>query len=278
MSDRPESLKPKLFMGSKKDIFLWLFAGLALLAMLYFLFPLLALGWRALELYSSQGVISQQQLLTSLWLSLLTTAVSVVVIFVVGTPLAYAFSFYRFPLKSVISVVIELPVVMPPVVAGLALLAAFGRRGVLGAAFEVVGVSIPFTTAAVIMAQVFIAAPFYIRTVQNRFSNLPAELEEAAQIDGASPAQAFFGIILPLSGRAMLSGLLLSWARALGEFGATILFAGNLQGTTRTMPLLVYSALERDFGATYFTASILLVMAAVVFVVVRRLAHLDETR
>jgi len=278
MSDRPEFLKPKLFIGSKKDVFLWLFSGLALLAMLYFLFPLLALGWRALALYSSQGVISQQQLLSSLWLSLQTTAISVAVIFMVGTPLAYAFSFYRFPFKSVISVVVELPVVMPPVVAGLALLAAFGRRGVLGSAFEVIGISIPFTTAAVVMAQVFIAAPFYIRTVQNRFSHLPAELEEAAQIDGASPAQTFFAVILPLSGRAMLSGLLLSWARALGEFGATILFAGNLQGTTRTMPLLVYSALERDFGATYFTASILLVMAAVVFVVVRRLAHLDESR
>jgi molybdate transport system permease protein len=165
---------------------------------------------------------------------------------------------------------------MPPVVAGLALLAAFGRRGLIGRPLAEVGVGITFTWVAVVLAQVFVSASFYIRAAQFRFAALPRDLEEAAEIDGADSWQIFSHVILPLSYRALLAGLVLSWSRALGEFGATILFAGNLQGRTQTMPLLVYGALERDLNATYVTAAILLGMAAAALFLTRLLTRLDE--
>ncbi len=150
---------------------------------------------------------------------------------------------------------------MPPVVAGLALLLAFGRRGLLGAPLAALGLELPFTPMAIVMAQIFVASPFYVRSAQVRFAAIPRELEEAAEIDGASGLRTFLGVILPLSWQGMLAGLLLSWSRALGEFGATILFAGNLQGRTQTMPLLVYSALEQDLDAAVWTGVLLIVTA-----------------
>ena len=172
---------------------------------------------------------------------------------------------------------IELPIVLPPVVAGVALLMAFGRNGVLGPFLDSFGVSLPFTTVAVLLAQIFVAAPFYIRAAQARFVALPRELEEAARIDGADTGAVFRHVILPLSSRALLIGLMLSWARALGEFGATILFAGNLPGSTQTMPLLVYGALERDLGAAFVTALILLGLAMLALGLTRWFARLDES-
>jgi len=126
------------------------------------------------------------------------------------------------------------------------------------------------------MAQMFVAAPFYIRAAQSRFSTLPTELEEAAWIDGASPWSTFANIIMPLSLNSLASGLALSWARALGEFGATILFAGNLQGTTQTMPLLVFSAMERDLGSTFTTALILLGIATILLGVMRWFTRIEK--
>ncbi|MCB0033882.1 MAG: ABC transporter permease subunit, partial [Anaerolineales bacterium] len=170
----------------------------------------------------------------------------------------------------------ELPIVMPPVVAGLALLSAFGRRGLLGAPLAELNITITFTWWAVVLAQVFVSAPFYIRAAQTRFSSLPRELEEAASIDGADGWRVLWYVTLPLSGRALIIGLVLSWARALGEFGATILFAGNLQGRTQTMPLLVYGALERDLNATFISALILLTLAGTALGVTRWLTRLDD--
>jgi molybdate transport system permease protein len=201
-----------------------------------------------------------------------------VCIIALGTPLAYILARRTFPLKAFLSLFIEMPIVMPPVVAGLALLAAFGRRGLLGSALAVFGLQLPFTPLAVIIAQTFVAAPFYIRSAQARFASVSPELEEAARIDGAGGWMTFWMVTLPLSLNALLTGLALSWARALGEFGATILFAGNLQGSTQTMPLLVYSALERDLGATFGTALILLGIAALFLGVMRWLAKMDGTR
>jgi molybdate transport system permease protein len=166
-----------------------------------------------------------------------------------------------------------MPIVMPPVVAGLALLAAFGRRGLVGVWLVGWGIQIPFTTTAVVLAQLFVSAPFYIRTAQARFSTLSRDLEEAASMDGASTAQIFWHVTLPLSRSALWMGLALCWARALGEFGATILFAGNLAGRTQTMPLFVYGALERDLGAAYTAALVLLGLAAAVLVFTRWLAR-----
>jgi molybdate transport system permease protein len=243
-------------------------AGLSMLSLL--LIPLLALLVRAVTEADGSVVDPSQPLqillnpavLSATRLSLVTTGISMIFIVLLGTPLAYAFARYDFPLKRVLTVVVELPIVLPPVVAGLALLMAFGRRGLLGPTLATAGIVLPFTPAAIVLAQVFVSSPFYIRAVQARFEAIPQEVEESASMDGASSWQIFGLITLPLSSRALLTGLVLSWARALGEFGATILFAGNLQGRTQTMPLLVYGALERDFDAALWTALLLVAMAA----------------
>lgn len=243
---------------------------------LLFVMPGIALIWRTFLITKSSPLNN----LTTFWapflLSLLTTAVSILLIFLFGTPLAYNLARMSSPLKRIITVFVELPIVMPPVVAGLALLSTFGRRGLLGVPLEFLGVQITFTPIAVILAQIFVGAPFYIRSAQNRFSSIPTELEEAARIDGASGWCIFRTIMIPLSYRAIISGLILSWARALGEFGATILFAGNLQGKTQTMPLFIYSSLENDLGATFSTATLMLVISIAMFGITRLIARLED--
>lgn len=254
----------------------WLKLAIGLLAgalALLLVAPVLALLWRAVGAAGQLAGLEVRPILLALGLSLGTTAVSTLLILVFGTALAFALARYEFPFKSLLSVFVEIPIVMPPVVAGLALLAAFGRRGLLG---DPLGLQIPFTWVAVVLAQVFVASPFYIRAAQARFAVLPQDLEAAANIDGASGWQIMRLISLPLSSRALLAGLVLSWARALGEFGATILFAGNLPGRTQTMPLLVYGALERDLDAAYVTAVILLALAALSLLFTRRLTRLDD--
>lgn len=249
---------------------------LATLLALFLALPVLALAGRALAALPQLEGLDLQPILVALALSLVTTAVSTLLILIFGTSLALVLARCVFPFRSALNVLVELPIVMPPVVAGLALLAAFGRRGLLGAPLTVLGLQIPFTWVAVVLAQVFVASPFYIRAAQTSFSTLPKDLEAAANIDGASSWQVLRLVALPLSSRALLAGLVLSWARALGEFGATILFAGNLAGRTQTMPLLVYGALERDLGAAYVTAMILLALAAMALFMTRRLSRLDD--
>ena len=214
-----------------------------------------------------------QPVVAAATLSLGTTAISVLIIILLGTPVAYVFARYEFPLKSVLNLLIELPIVMPPVVAGLALLIAFGRRGLFGPPLAILGIELPFSSAAVVIAQVFVASPFYIRAAQTRFASIPRELEEAASIDGAGSWRIFTDVFLPLSRASLLIGLVLSWARALGEFGATILFAGNLPGRTQTMPLLVYGALERDIHAALWVAVVLIGLAIGALIMTRVLAR-----
>lgn len=250
--------------------------GLALLMAGILVLPIVGLIWRTMTALHSSFSLDVEPVLTAVWLSLQTTAVSMLLVILLGTPLAYLLTRHNFPVKRALVVFVELPIVLPPVVAGLALLSAFGRRGLLGAPLTMLGISIPFTWVAVVLAQVFVAAPFYIRAAQLRFAALPRELEEAASMDGADGWRVFWHVIRPLSSRALAAGLVLSWARALGEFGATILFAGNLQGRTQTMPLLIYGALERDLNATYVSAMILLVLAMAAFGLTRWLAQLDE--
>ena len=262
---------------SKSDTpFHILFAALTLAMLGLLAIPCLALFWRALDYISSDYLMELDPLLASLFLSLATTLISILVILIFGTPMAYLLARREFRLKKLLAVFVELPIVMPPVVAGLALLAAFGRRGLLGPTLEFFNLQLTFTPAAVILAQVFVAAPFYIRTAQNRFNAIPCELEEAARMDGANAWTIFYAIMLPLSGKAMLAGIILSWARALGEFGATILFAGNIMGKTQTIPLFIYSSLERDLGATYLTAGIMLTLAAILLAWVRLLTRLEN--
>lgn len=252
----------------------WAAAGLAGTLAAFFILPLAALVWRAAQLTAGQ-VPGDLSIGSAVVLSLSTTAATAALCLLLGTPLAYFLARARFRFKPLLTVLVELPIVMPPVVAGLALLSAFGRRGLLGAALAGAGISLPFTFTAVVLAQLFVSAPFYIRAAQSRFESVPREYEDAAAVDGASPWTTFWQVILPQSSRALLTGLILAWARALGEFGATILFAGSLPGRTQTMPLLVYAALERDLGATFITALILLGLAVLAFTLIRWLAGDD---
>ncbi len=246
--------------------------ALAAIMAAFFVIPFVALVWRAATL---EGTLSAEieSIGSAVMISLATTAVTVVLILLFGTPLAYFMARKQFPFKRLLTVFIEMPIVMPPVVAGLALLSAFGRRGLIGSTLADLNISITFTITAVVLAQLFVSSPFYIRAAQSRFEALPREYEDAASVDGANRWTIFLRVILPQSSRALLTGLILSWARALGEFGATILFAGNLQGRTQTMPLLVYGALERDLRTTFITALILLGLAVVAFTLTRWLAE-----
>src|SRR5258708_35351465 len=215
---------------------------------------IIARGWETLPLDS--GVAQ------AVTLSLVTTLASTLLTLTMGTPLAYVLARWRFPLRRAVTVIVELPIVLPPAVAGLAWLIRAGRRGVLGGALDSFGIALPFTTAAVVIAQTFISAPFYIRAAQIAFEGVPREIEDSARVDGASGPTLFRTIIFPLTRRALFSGLSFWWTRALGEFGATILFAGSLQGRTQTMPLLVYNAFESNVDAAIWTSLLLLGLAA----------------
>jgi molybdate transport system permease protein len=249
--------------------------SLAVVMAAFFIVPFIALIWRAATL-EGQVEANELSIISAITLSLGTTAVTVVLIVILGTPLAYFLARHQFPLKRLLTVFIEMPIVMPPVVAGLALLSAFGRRGLIGMPLANLNITITFTLTAVALAQLFVSSPFYIRAAQSRFESLPREYEDAAAVDGANRWLIFWRVILPQSTRALFTGLILSWARALGEFGATILFAGNLQGRTQTMPLLVYGALERDLRVTFVTALILLGLAVLAFTLTRWLAGVDN--
>ncbi len=200
-------------------------------------------------------------------LSLYTTALSTAIIFLSGTPLAFILARWRFPLRRVLQVIVELPVVIPPTVAGLALLLTYGRQGLLGPALTIFGVQLPFTTAAVVVAQVFVAGPFYIRAAQVGFASVPLEIEEAARVDGAAGLALMWRVTLPLCAPALLAGLTLSWARALGEFGATILFAGNRIGYTQTLTLFIYNVWESRIDGAIWASVILLALAFVALLV-----------
>jgi molybdate transport system permease protein len=197
----------------------------------------------------------------ALLLSLFTSLVSLGVIVLLGTPTAFALGRYSFRGKRLLETLIELPLVMPPAVAGIALLLAFGRRGVLGPLLEGAGIDIAFSTVAVVLAQVFVASPFYVKAARAAFQNVPADLEQAAATEGAGGWARFRHILLPLALPGIMGGAVMSWARALGEFGATILFAGNFEGRTQTMPLAIYTALEGDLNAAIVLSAILVVVS-----------------
>jgi molybdate transport system permease protein len=263
-SDRREM--PARPLGLPGKLVLSLAAGLALA---FLAVPVLALVGRGIEgrvWAVTPGDLGVGQAVA---LSLLTSALTAALTVLLGTPLAYVFARWQFPLRRALIVLVELPIVLPPVVAGLALLLTTGRNGLFGPALERLGIQVPFTLLAVVVAQTFVAAPFYIRSAQIGFQNVPREIEDAARVDGASGFVLFRRVTLPLTWSALASGLTLSWARALGEFGATVLLAGSLAGRTQTMPLLIYNVLEREHGleAAIWTSMILLGLAVVALLV-----------
>lgn len=205
----------------------------------------------------------------ALELSLLTTTLSVTLVIALGTPLAWLAA--RTPGRAArwLESSLKLPVVLPPAVAGLGLLLAFGRSSALGGLLERAGIAVPFTTAAVVLAQVFVSAPFYIEAAISAFRRLDGTLLVIAQTLGASPGRVLFRIALPLAAPGLLSGAALCWARALGEFGATLMFAGSLAGRTQTLPLAIYAALETDLRAARALSLVLVVIAFALLIAVR---------
>ena len=209
----------------------------------------------------------------ALALSLATTAVTDLLTVVFGTPLALALARRRFRGQVMVETLIDLPIVLPPSVAGLALLLVFGRRGLLGEPLSVMGIEIPFTVIAVVIAQLFVAAPFYIRSARTGFASVDHDLEDAARVDGATERQLFVRVTVPLASSALAAGLVMSWARALGEFGATIMFAGNVEGQTQTLPLVVYSEFQSGNLEASIAAAAILVLAAFGVLIAVRLLH-----
>jgi molybdate transport system permease protein len=202
--------------------------------------------------------IHQPQVQQAINLSLVTSVSTVLITILLGTPVAYYLSHRHYRFTRIVDTIIDLPTVLPPAVAGLALLLAFGRRGIIGTWLNTLGITFPFTPLAVIMAQTFIAAPLYIKAAAIGFASVGCELKKAAALDGANRWQVFRDIMLPMSWMSLLSGSVLAWARALGEFGATIIFAGNFPGRTQTMPLAIYLGFEIDIKIA-ITLSIIMV-------------------
>jgi molybdate transport system permease protein len=205
----------------------------------------------------------------ALRLSLLTTLCSLSLIVLLGTPLAWWLGRSQARLARAVETAVQLPIVVPPAVAGLALLLAFGRRGLLGPLLNQAHIAVAFTTAAVVLAQIFVAAPFYVQAATAAFAALDENLVVVARTLGASPARVFFRVALPLARRGLVAGAALSWARALGEFGATLMFAGNLEGRTQTLPLAVYTAFEGDLRAAQALALLLVLIAAALMAFLR---------
>jgi molybdate transport system permease protein len=225
------------------------------------------------ELVANVGL---KTVLQAMGVSFQTTLVSVGVIFLLGTPVAYLMGRHQFRYKKALDAIIDLPLVLPPSVAGLALLITLGRRGSIGGWLESFGIEIAFSTVAVVIAQIFIAAPFYVRSASLGFAAVDLEIEQAARMDGANRWQIFNFLILPLSRFAVLSGLMMSWARALGEFGATMMFAGNFPGRTQTMPTAVYLGFESDLESA-ITISVILVVISFVSLLVIKVLVSHET-
>jgi molybdate transport system permease protein len=225
---------------------------------LYLAFPVVALFFRTTpELFFTS--LSNPDVVSALFLSLYTSTISLGVVILVGTPFAYVHCRNEYPGKVIVDTLIDLPLVLPPAVAGLALLVLWGRMGILGHYLSLYGISIAFTTLAVIMAQIFVASPFYLRQAKSLFEQLDPVYEQTARTLGASPLRIFALITLPLTANGLVSGAVMTFGRALGEFGATIMFAGNLPGVTQTMPLAVYVGMEGNFTVG-LTISILLVI------------------
>jgi molybdate transport system permease protein len=210
---------------------------------LLFALPLAGLLWRA-PWSSAWDELSSEPARDALRLSLVTSLSATAVAIVLGVPLAWVQARVDYPGKRFVRALTTLPMVLPPVVGGVALLLALGRRGIVGSQLDRVGVNLPFTTAGAVVAEAFVAMPFLVLTLEAAFHSADRRLEEAARTLGAGRFTVFRRVTLPLVAPSLVAGTVLCWARALGEFGATITFAGNLQGTTQTLPLFVYIKLE----------------------------------
>ena len=241
----------------------------AVLAMLFLLLPLVGLVVRA-PWSEARTVLGSPQALLALRLSLVTATTSMIIALVLGVPLAWLLARPGLRWASLLRALITVPLVLPPVVGGVALFTVLGRSGLLGRPlYELTGFSFPFTPYAVVLAQVFVALPYLVLSVEGALRASDRRFEDAAATLGARPVTVFRRVTLPLVGPGIAAGAILAWARALGEFGATVTFAGNFPGTTQTMPLAVYLALETDPDAALLLSVLLLAVSVAVLVLLR---------
>ena len=256
--------------GSRaSEITVW---ALALVLLLFLAIPVGALIIRALGTGAAWDARTYDTLRQALGLSMATTATTMVIVVALGTPLAYVLARRRFPGAAVVEALVDLPIVLPPAVAGIALLVAFGRNGVVGRWLAEGGVTVGFTTIAVVMAQVFVSAPFYVIAARGGFARVDTDVEAAAADLGATPSQVFRTVTLPLIAPSLIAGAVLAWARALGEFGATIMFAGNFPGVTQTMPLAIYGRFGAGDLSTALLLSVVLLIASLMVLLGVRIA------
>lgn len=253
-------------MVTRRPLFL-LIPGL--LGLAFIVIPPLALlaqtPWSSL-----MTIVTSNVTLNALRLSLFVSVIATAIAFVIGTPLAWLLAHNSLPWSRLWRALVIVPLLLPPVVSGVALLSAFGRRGPIGGPiYEVFGFQIPFSTIAVVLASAFVAMPFLVITMEGAFRSLDHNVEEAAMVDGASGRQVYSKITLPLVAPSLIAGTVLAWARAVGEFGATITFAGNLEGVTQTMPLAVYTALESDRELALGMSVVLVVISVGILVALR---------
>ncbi|ADB51881.1 ABC transporter permease [Conexibacter woesei] len=205
----------------------------------------------------------------ALRLSLLTTTIAVAIIVVVGTPAAYLLATRRFRGRELVVTLVELPLVLPPAVAGIGLLAALGPRGILGPALDDLGIRLVLQTAGVVVALVFVSAPFYLRAAQTAFAAVDPRWREASRTLGASEARTFARIAVPAALPGLAAGLALAWGRALGEFGATLMFAGSFRGITQTVPLAIYDRFATDFDGALALSAVLVAVSAALLLTVK---------
>lgn len=247
----------------------WFLALPGLLAVAFLVVPLLALlgqaPWEAFP-----RILTSPEALEALRVSVVTSLSATAIAAVLGIPLAWLLAREVLPGTGVLRALVIVPLLLPPVVCGVALLTALGRRGLIGQfLYDGLGLQLPFTTAGVVLAETFVAMPFLIITMEAGFRALHQRYEDAAATLGARPWTVFRRVTLPMVAPAAIAGLVLCWGRALGEFGATITFAGNFPGVTQTMPLAVYSAMERDRSVGIALCIILLAVSVIVLVALR---------
>jgi molybdate transport system permease protein len=254
-------------------------SGFGLLALLALVVSLLFLALPVVAIFADVSparlldALGEESAREALWLSLRTSLLAVAIIVVVGTPAAYLLARAHFRGRSLVLTVIELPLVMPPAVAGIALLAAFGPRGILGGVVEGAGLELVFETAGVVVALVFVSAPFFLRQSVAAFAAVDPRLLEAARTLGAGQLRTFATVAVPEARPGLASGLALAWGRALGEFGATLLFAGSLRGVTQTAPLAIFAEFNRPggFAAALALSAVLIAVAAAILLAVKLL-------
>jgi molybdate transport system permease protein len=243
--------------------------ALATLGVAFFILPLLGLLLRAPWRDAARS-LTEPDTLQALKLSLVASLSATGIALVLGVPMAWIYARAEFPGRALLRALTTLPMVLPPVVGGIALLLAFGRRGLFGSWLDTTfGITLPFTTAGVVMAETFVAMPFLILTVEAGLRSMDRRYEEAARTLGASRWRVFTRVTLPLIAPSLFAGAVLCWARALGEFGATITFAGNFPGITQTMPLAVYLLLETNQEASFILSLLLLLISLLVLIGLR---------